>query len=109
MYEVTSNTRRVMGVEVNTYQREIINCNILEVEAGTTGYRGGDAGHGGRTYFRIRDLASTAMEARVEKSRWGDTECIEVELGGDAELETIITALQFIVRVLDEQRREVHD
>ena len=109
MYEVIGNTREVMGKQIQTYGREITNCNILEVEAGTNGYQGGDAGHGSRTYFRIRDLGGTAMNVKVTKNRWGDGTGIEVELGGDAELETIIEALQFIVKVLDEERREVFD
>lgn len=55
MYEVASNTRRVNGVDVETWEREIIDANILSVEAGTNGYQGGDTGHGGRTYIRISD------------------------------------------------------
>lgn len=47
-------------------------CNILEVEAGTTGYRGGDTGHGGRTYFRIQNAASTDMEVHSYTDRYND-------------------------------------
>lgn len=93
MYEVTGNKRVVMGEEISTYQRKITNCNILEVEAGTSGYRSGDSGHGGRTYFRISDLGGTDINARAKTDRWGKTGSIEVELGGDAELDTIIQAL----------------
>ena len=55
MYEVASKTRRIKGVDVETWEREIIDANILSVEAGTNGYQGGDTGHGGRTYIRISD------------------------------------------------------
>ena len=34
---------------------------------------------------------------------------IEVTLGGDCELETIITALKFITKVLEDGAKEVHD
>ena len=60
MFEIREN-RRVLpdGTEITTYSRDILSANILEVEAGTTGYKGGDSGHGGRTYFRIADAAGT--------------------------------------------------
>ena len=65
MYEVKENSRILKdGTEITTYSRDVVSCNILEVEAGTTGYCGGDTGHGGRTYFRIQDAAL----ARIWKS-----------------------------------------
>ena len=42
MFAINENTKKVIGKEISTYSREIYNCNILEVEAGTTGYMGGD-------------------------------------------------------------------
>ena len=91
----------VNGKSITTYITEIPNCNILEVEAGTNCPRGGDTGHGGRTYFRIQDLASTDIHANVIKNMGNGG--IEVSLGGDAELYTIIAALKFIVNTLEEQ------
>lgn len=63
MYEIKEK-RRVLndGTEITTYARDVVSCNILEVEAGTSGFKGGDSGHGGRTYFRIKDEGSTDME-----------------------------------------------
>lgn len=104
MYEVASNTRRVKGVDIETWEREIIDANILTVEAGTNGYQGGDTGHGSRTYIRISDEGGTDLNARVIKDRYGDTTGIEIALGGDAELSTIIEAFKFITRVLEEGR-----
>lgn len=102
MYEIKSRTRRVNGVNVETWEREIIDANILSVEAGTNGYQGGDTGHGGRTYIRISDEGGTDISARVMKDKYGDTSGIEIALGGDAELSTIIEALKFIIKVLEE-------
>ena len=99
--------RLINGVEVPTFTREITSCNILEVEAGTNGYQGGDTGHGSRTYFRIQDLGSTDIQAHV-LGKYGD-EGFEVSLGGDCELETVITALKFITKVLEDQSKEVYD
>ena len=67
MYEVIEKRKLLPdGTEISTYTREVISANILEVEAGTTGYMGGDSGHGGRTYFRISDCGSTDMERSAD-------------------------------------------
>ena len=93
--------------KITTYSRDIVSANILEVEAGTTGYKGGDSGHGGRTYFRIADAASTDIQVHP-LGRYAD-EGFEVVLGGDCELETMIRALKFITKVLEEEAEEVFD
>ena len=59
MFAITEGTRRVYGKEITTYTREIYSANVLEVEAGTNGFQGGDSGHGSRTYIRIEDMGST--------------------------------------------------
>lgn len=109
MYEVIEK-RRILpdGTEISTYTRDVISANIIEVEAGTTGYMGGDSGHGGRTYFRIQDSASTDMEIRTFVGKHG-CNGFEVFLGGDCELETTIRALKFITKVLEDESKEVYD
>lgn len=110
MYEIKENRRRLKdGTDITTYTRDVVSCNILEVEAGTTGYMGGDAGHGGRTYLAIRNDGSTDMDIHVMRDRFGDAEGFEVMLGGDCELETMIRALKFITKVLEEESQEVYD
>jgi len=43
MYEIKENSRILKdGTELTTYTRDVVSANILEVEAGTTGYQGGD-------------------------------------------------------------------
>lgn len=112
MYEVKENSRILKdGTEITTYRRDVVSCNILEVEAGTTGYCGGDTGdtgHGGRTYFRIQDVACTDMEIHSYTTRCGSNG-FEVCLGGDCELETMIRALKFITKVLEDESKEVYD
>lgn len=109
MYEIKEK-RRVLndGTEITTYARDVVSCNILEVEAGTTGFKGGDSGHGGRTYFRIKDEGSTDMEIHTFVDKYG-CNGFEVALGGDCELETMIRALKFITKVLEEESEEVYD
>lgn len=85
----------INGVPIDIKEKEIVGANILKVQAGTNGYKGGDTGHGSRTFFGIYDVASTDM--RVIKHDNG----FEVRLGGDSELETIIEALKFIVETLE--------
>lgn len=101
MHEVFRNERTVNGVKFETWKAELCNANILEVEAGTTGYKGGDTGHGCRTYLRIKDLASTDLCINGTES-----EEVTIELGGDTELNTFIQALEFALKVLKEQSEE---
>ena len=69
MFEIKENDRILPdGTEITTYTRDVISCNLLEVEAGTTGYMGGDTGHGGRSYFRIKDNGGTDMEVNTSVS-----------------------------------------
>ena len=110
MYEIKENRLRLTdGTKISTYTRDVVSCNILEVEAGTTGYSGGDTLHGGRNYFRMKDAACTDMDIHVMRDRFGDAEGFEVMLGGDCELETMIRALKFITKVLEEEAQEVYD
>lgn len=108
MFEIKESQRVLPdGTEITTYSREITSANILEIEAGTTGYMGGDSGHGGRTYFRIEDAGGTDIQVHPI-GRYAD-EGFEVILGGDCELETMIRALKFITKVLEEESQEVFD
>lgn len=93
----------VNGVKVPTCIREFSSANIIEVEVGTTGLCGGDTGHGGRTYLRIKDLSSTDMSCRLSGNSCGDTGQIEIMFGGDCELETFVEALEFVAETLRDQ------
>lgn len=104
MYEIKENTRKIDGEIITTFARTIYSANILGVEAGTNGYQGGDSGHGSRTYFRISDLGAT--DIRVRACGYEGRDGLEVVLGGDCELNTIIRALKFITKVLDDQTRD---
>ena len=109
MYEVTERRRKLEdGTEITTYTRDVVSYNILQVEAGTNGYQGGDSGHGSRTDCRIKDEGCTDMEMKPIVSKWG-CDGFEVTLGGDCELETMIRALKLIVKVLEEESQEVYD
>lgn len=100
MYEVKRDCRTVNGEDVETWKAEFWNANILEAEVGTTGFKGGDTGHGGRTYFRLKDLGSTDIIARCSEDE------VEIEFGGDAELQTFVQSLEFALKVLKDQIEE---
>lgn len=100
----------VDGIEIKTHHQEIVSCNIIEVEVGTTGHMGGDTGHGGRTYFKIHDSSCTDMRCHVkgyskDEGRYVDVEIddaslIELMFGGDTELDTFCEALRIGYDVL---------
>lgn len=106
MYETTMHTRTIDQNKIETWSRDIIDASILNIEAGTNGYQGGDAGHGCRTYIRIKDVDGTDIRARVLTDRMGNAEGIELVLAGDSELSTIIEAMKFAVKVLEDQIEE---
>lgn len=108
MYETIKAKREVNGVEVTTFARDVVDLNILTVEAGTNGYKGGDSGHGSRTYLRITDGGGTDMRFKSVIRLCG-AEGFEVSLGGDSELKTFIKALKFAVKVLEDQANYVDD
>ena len=97
----------VNGVKIPTMVEEFVNANILEVEAGTTGMMGGDSGHGGRTYFRIKDLSSTCLECSIRNNgqahEFHNVGEVELMFGGDSELETFTESLRFALDTLEAQ------
>ncbi len=106
MYAIREGARKIHGMEIQTFSRDIVSANLLRVEAGTNGFCGGDTGAGSRTYIRIEDLGGTDIYVRPT-DKYDDG--VEIMLGGDCELETMITALEFITKVLKDQAAEVHD
>lgn len=101
---ITEAARTVNGVTVKTFIKDIADFNILTVEVGTTGYKGGDSSHGGRTFFSVQDSGGTDIEVRRTENGHDACGGFEVELGGDAELSTITQALEFILTVLKTQK-----
>ena len=105
-YPAQENKREYRGVTFTTWQREITSCNVLEVEVGTTGYMGGDTGHGGRTYLRIKDLGGTDMSVNAPTDIYGDCGEVEIMFGGDTELATLIEALKWTISILEVKSAE---
>jgi len=106
MYEVTLGQREIASVAIDTYKREIFHASVLEVEAGTNGFKGGNASQGGRTYIRIQDLIGSDMQVYLTHDGDGEENGLILALKGDAELTNILEAMKFIVKVLEEQIEE---
>ena len=103
IYRKYYNTCIIDGYEFPVYKTEFDSFNSLEVTAGTTGYKGGDSGHGCRTFIRIKDTSCTDIQ--INKLTDGDRdEGVEIILGGDSELGTMIQGLAFILHVLKTQQ-----
>ena len=75
--------------------------NILGVTVATNGYQGGDSGHSGRTYICFEDLCSTDIDAVVSYGQ--DTNAkVEIMLGGESELDSMIDPLRLAADRLEE-------
>lgn len=99
-------TKIVKGVEVETKGKLIESFNIMTAEVGTTGYCGGDSGHGGRTYINIKDEMG---DFSVFSSGDADSKEVELFIGGDSELATTIECLEFILKELKEKAEQTKD
>jgi hypothetical protein len=88
---------------VTLHEKEFWSANGLKVSVGTTGRKGGDTGHGGRTVFAIHDIGGTDMKVIP------DANGVTIELGGDTELMTFYEALLFAAQVLREEMRRNND
>lgn len=75
----------------------MVGANQLRVGVGTNGYKGGDTGHGGVTYFALEDAGGTDIE--VTPIEGG----VEIVVRGDSELTTLVDALEFALRTLRRQ------
>jgi hypothetical protein len=71
------------------------------VTVGTNGYQGGDSGHGGRTYICLEDTGCTDIDARASVNSYDQTK-VEMMLGGDSELDSVIEALRWAADKLEE-------
>ncbi len=100
-------TVNVDGIEIELVQEKFVSANIIRAGAGTTGYKGGDAGYGGRTIFTLKDESSTDLRCEINGHMIDDVTEVKIIVGGDAELTTLIQSLKFIVQTLErESKRE---
>lgn len=85
-------------IEIKT--KTIEDACVLKVGVGTNCPMGGDAGHGGRTVFRLTDKGGTAMSVSVNGLPHEYVEQFELVLSGDAEYVSFVNALYFALHHL---------
>lgn len=96
--------RTIGGVTIETRKTTFQNFNALTVEVGTNGTQGGDSGYGCRTYISFKGDEMTDMNIRTPHRKDFDRKKVELSFGGDAELDTLIHALEFAVKTLKEMQ-----
>jgi len=92
---------------MKTEQKTFTSANIIEAEVGTTGPMGGDAGHGGETYVKLTDAASTAWHIALIDEKGNESvieqpKTIMIVVQGDTELQTLADSLGWAARKIKE-------
>ena len=108
MYAIEESVQKINGEVVETFQREICDGNTnLEIEAGTTGYKGGCCRNaGGRTYLSLLCLSGDFFFGPIRDDD-GNIAGITIACCGDDGLNAIIKALEFAHTAINDQRCDV--
>ncbi|MBQ1362428.1 MAG: hypothetical protein IIY43_05190 [Oscillospiraceae bacterium] len=108
MFAIEEGLQKINGEMVETFQREVVCGNTnLEVEAGTTGYKGGCCRNaGGRTYLSLLCLSGDFFFGPIKDDE-GRIAGITIACCGDDGLNAIMKALAFSQQAIDDQRRDV--
>ena len=110
MVAIEEGLQKINGELVETFQREVVCGNTdLEVEAGTTGYKGGCCRNaGGRTYISLLCLNGDFFFGPIKDDE-GRFAGITIACCGDEGLNAIMKALEFCQQAINDQRCEVDD
>lgn len=75
-------------------------------EIGTNGYKGGDAGHGSRTYVKFGNVSGSVGVVKIDGETVANSpNDIEIVFEGDVELDCCIEMFEHFVKVLKEQSK----
>ena len=110
MYAIEENVQKINGELVETFQREVTECKTnLEVEAGTTGYKGGcSRDNGSRTYLSLLCLSGDFFFGPIKNDE-GQVVGITIACCGDDALNAIMKAIDFTQQAINDQRCDVDD
>lgn len=110
MYAIEEGMRKINGEMVETFQREVSCGNTgLEIEAGTTGYKGGCCRKaGGRTYLSLLCLSGDFFFDPIKDDE-DHIAGIAIACCGDEGLDAITKALEFAHSAINDQRCDVDD
>lgn len=84
---------KIDGKEIITSSKDLVSANIIKMTVGTNCPKGGDSGHGGRTYFCLEDNAATNWSVIIDGEVIDEPNKIEIILKGDCECDTFADAL----------------
>ena len=109
MYAIEEGLKKINGQEVATFSREILDGNAcLQVEAGTTGYRGACRNAGGRTYLSIDCVCGDFCFQPITDDD-GNKVGVVIAACGDDGLNALMKALEFAYASINDQRCDVDD
>ena len=110
MYAIEESVRKINGVEVDTFRRDVVAGNaILEAEAGTTGFKGsGCRKAGGRAFLQI-GCVNGDMLFKPLANKEGKCTGILIGACGDDALNAIVQSLGFCLEALVDQCAGVDD
>ena len=110
MYAIEESMKKINGVEVATFQRDVVEGNaILMAEAGTTGFKGsGCRKAGGRTFLQIGCVNGDMLFRPIFNN---EKKCVGIIIAGsgDDALNAILKAMGFCLAALVDQCTEVDD
>ena len=110
MYAIEERGKKINGVMVDTFARKATSgATELDVETGTTGYRGGCSREaGGRTYLSIECYGGDFYFSPIQDDA-GNNVGVTIACCGDDGMVAIAKALAFCKQVIDDQRIEMDD
>ena len=110
MHAITKGLARINGENVNTFEREINQGKtVLEVSAGTTGFKKDATRAGGsRTYIAL-DCVSGDFHFSPITDEEGKIAGIEIASCGNESLDAMLKALDFALDALTDQTRGIED
>ena len=109
MYPVEQHKIKLSGEEFITYSRKIEDTCNFEVEAGTNGFKGGNANAGSRTFIEIKTSTNADLIPICNAGQDSKHKAVTLFCCGDAELYGLLNCLKFAVKVLEDQIKEVRD
>ena len=81
---------------------------FTKVTCGTNGYKGGDWGHGSRTYVKVEGGVLSDYEVRkIDEGEDGASSGFEIAVGGDCELDSMIETFEAIASNLKNMKKEI--
>ena len=88
------------ATKIPALEQDGFGYGILTVTAGTTGYCGGDSGHGGESFIKLNmeggDLSASIDGRTTER---GITDLV-ISVGGDWELDALIEGFRYAAETL---------